>query len=75
MIRNSLTVGQLKKLLADVPDNLVVLTPSSDHSYTTVRKNGVAVTTVEVTPDGYFEYFDDENMFVNGSATEALVID
>lgn len=28
-----MTVGQLKKLLADVPDDTPVLGPSSDHSY------------------------------------------
>jgi hypothetical protein len=27
------TVGELKRLLADVPDNTLILAPSSDHSY------------------------------------------
>ena len=35
MRRNMMTVGDLKKLLADVPDGAALLCPASDHEYQT----------------------------------------
>lgn len=40
-MRNA-TVGQLKKLLQDVPDDTLVVVPASDHSY---REVSASVTT------------------------------
>lgn len=69
----SLTVGQLKKLIADLPDNMDVVTPGSDHSY--LNASGwVTDTAYDEGYGGHFEYAGDEHMNEHEVKSRALVI-
>lgn len=56
-----MTVGELKRLLADVPDDAPILVPSFDHSY---RAGMASVTNATRQPghDQWCEYWSEEHL-------------
>lgn len=65
------TVGKLKELIKDLPDDTVILTEGSDHSY--YRPN-IHVGPAEFWKGDYFEYYDEGNMFEGGKKIEKTLI-
>lgn len=62
-----MTVGQLKRILAAAPDDAIILTTGSDHSYSEVSAQLVDVATPE-TPTrrrskDYFEWYGNQADF------------
>jgi len=68
-----LTVGALRKSLEGVDDNTLVLTSSNDHSYR--RVGSAEFVDVEVSEDnGFFEYFEDDQMMDGSKKEKKFVI-
>ncbi len=67
-----MTVGELKKLLEEVPDNVPVLIPGYDHSYEH-RLNGAHIE-VARNPDKFIEFQGESYLEDNEYATMGFVI-
>lgn len=66
--------GELKKILAKVPDDLKVVTLGFDHSYEKVF--GANVAFAENYEDGFLgEYYEDEGMAEGSRKIEVFVIE
>lgn len=77
MIRRYLTVGQLRKALEGVSDDLpVLLAGGCDHSYETLSFAGVATVAVskEHGREHFAEWADEANASPGEKPTEAFVI-
>lgn len=76
-----MTVKALKQYLSELPpefDEVVLLKPSGDHSYSLCRPRmedaeRVATSRAGQRPYEYYEYFDDLNMSPTGQQIKALV--
>ena len=68
-----MNIKQLKELIADLPDDLQILTDDRDHHY---RKASVDIADVEYIEKFkcYCEYYDERNMHPEGKKTIALVV-
>lgn len=67
-----MNVKKLKKLLEKLPDDTIVVTSSSDHSY---RHVGADYTDAEQQNNGDFsEYHGDKHMFPGSKKIKVLVI-
>lgn len=71
-----MTVGELKDILAKLPDDAPVLAPGSDHSYYPVR-----YAETEATRSGrgrhsydYCEYYSEENLEPGETKIPALIL-
>jgi hypothetical protein len=69
-------VGELKRLLLGVPDDLEVVVSGGDHSYSKTDRNS-GVRKAEVSRDRRWmaEYVDDENVAQGSSLTDVFWID
>jgi hypothetical protein len=67
-----MNVGQLRTLLANAPDDAVILVPASDHSYREVR--AVLTTALGSKRDGYMEDFGEEFNESNAPRVQAVVV-
>jgi len=74
--RGYLTVGELKKLLKDVSDDMIVVQSGSDHSYYALGPEDVGVCEAEyLKKEDYFgEYYDDESMISGAVKIEVFVV-
>lgn len=67
-----MTVGQLKKRLKDVDDDILVVRSGPDHSYfETYGTLGKA----ESNEGGYYEYYGDEHMSEDSVVIDVFIID
>lgn len=71
-MRMKLTVGQLRSILQDVPDNTPVVTHGEDHSYITIGYSGVVK--AECLHGDYYEYYNDENIRESGEVIELFLV-
>ena len=70
-----MTVGELKKILEEIPDdNLPILKPSRDHSYTPIYHAEVCDVAYHSNIREWFEYFSDEHMSPGEEKQRALVV-
>jgi hypothetical protein len=71
-----MTVGALKEILKTVPDDTVIVTSGSDHSYEPVGQFQASMVTAEyVKKSHYFgEYWDDDSMSPGAVKIEVIVI-
>lgn len=71
-----MNVAQLKKMIADLPDDTPVLRTAFDHSYREVRKHGVnCIDVMCVRGSSYYEYNDGEYVDTDEAVVKALVIE
>jgi hypothetical protein len=69
-----MNVGKLKKILADLPDNIEVVVPGSDHSYTKVWTAAKTKAAWSKEYEVMSEYWGDENLSPTEVAIEVFVI-
>lgn len=71
-----MTVGDLRKAMKDLPDNMPVLTPGHDHSFFPAAEAKAAC--VEFAPNSnggdWFEYWDDNNMSEGSEKKQAFIV-
>ena len=66
-----MTVGQLKKLIADLPEDMQIVTPGYDHSY--VRAHA-STCDAECHAGDFYEYYNDANMVDGSFKVKVLVV-
>jgi hypothetical protein len=66
------TVGELKKLIADLDDKTIILRGSYDHSYE--RSRAIIGQAECVRGSYYFEYHGPEHMADGGVVIQALIV-
>ena len=69
-----MTVGQLRKALEGVADEVVVLTPGSDHSYNIVYQADDTTAAYDEESRSYFEWWSEEDADPGERPVRALVI-
>lgn len=67
-----MTVGELKRIIAKLPDDAPVLVPGSDHSYQKIYEFGTDATYAG--QGHYFEYFGAEHLESGEVRVNALVL-
>lgn len=68
------TVGELKALIEDLPDDMKILVPSSDHSYY-VGKIVVGEATYNKKYDCWCEFYDDIPLQKHEERVDVLIVE
>ena len=69
-----MTVKQLRSMLNELPDDMVILKPSRDHSYTELYGCGVEYVTYSEKYRHWAEYWSDDSMREDEEKRSAFVV-